>query len=61
MIPYCGFDSHFSIRDVEHLFMCFLAVCQYFWRNVCLDPMPIFSFFLFLNNRLHEMFVYFGD
>ena len=26
MVPHCGFDVHFSDSDVEHLFMCLLAV-----------------------------------
>ena len=26
MIPYCSFDRHFSNSDVEHLFMCLLAI-----------------------------------
>ena len=26
MVPHCGFDLHFSDSDVEHLFMCLLAI-----------------------------------
>ena len=28
MVPHCGFDSHFLISDVEHLFMSLLAICM---------------------------------
>ena len=30
------------ICDVEHLFMCLLAICIALWRNVCLGLLPIF-------------------
>uniref|UniRef100_A0A4X1SIV1 Uncharacterized protein n=1 Tax=Sus scrofa TaxID=9823 RepID=A0A4X1SIV1_PIG len=30
------------IRDVDHFFMCLLAICISSWRNVCSGLLPIF-------------------
>ena len=29
--PYCSFDLHFSNGDVQHLFMCLLAICMHIY------------------------------
>ena len=39
------------INDVEHLFMCLLAICMSFWRNAYISLLPMFwlgCFFLLL-------------
>ena len=48
------------INDVEHLLMCFLAICMSFWIDAYLDLLPIFCLgCLFFDFELHELFVYF--
>ena len=44
MISRCSFELNFlMINDVEHSFMCLLAICISLWRNVYLGLLPIFG------------------
>ena len=36
MIPHCGFDLHFSINNVERLFLCLLASYISLKKYLCL-------------------------
>ena len=62
MVLHCGFNLHFSDDDVEHLFICLLAICMPFFGELSIQvPCLFFNWIVcFFGVEFYKYFVNFG-
>ena len=59
-VSHCSFDLYFCNNDIEHLFMCLLALYRSSVEKCLLRPLPTFWLGCIFVELL-ELFVYFGN